>query len=208
MTVYKDEVSPDEIPPVQAGFHEKGLYPHRTISAKIVGEGVMMPGRKTLAIVLIATLLLAVTPVNAASNEPGMHIARMTIEPDGPDFNITVHYSTSFVTKIFSILFGAKAIQQGIVDQLSGFGDVELTSIDTIDESAKLKAKDQGRLSGVYYFYDNDTKFETAIDLLEIKGDSVDRTITIKNAESVPTFYYRSDIIDNMTNTTVAAKQS
>ncbi len=165
-----------------------------------------MSGRKTIAIVLIATLLLAVTPVNAASNEPGMHISRMTIEPDGPDFNITVHYSTSFVTKIFSILFGAKALQQEIVDQLSGFDNVELTSIDTIDESAKLKAKDQGRLSGIYYFYDNDTKFEAAIDLLEIKGDSMDRTITIKNAESVPTFYYRSNII-NMTNATIAAKQ-
>jgi hypothetical protein len=151
----------------------------------------MMPGRKTLAIVLIAAMLLAVTPASAASNEPGVHITRMTIEPDGPDFNVTVHYSTSFMTKIFSLLFGAKVVQPAIVDQLAGFGDVKLASIDTSGQTAKLQAKGQGNLSGGYYFYNKGAKFPVAIDLLEIKGKTVDRPVTANNAASVPTFFYR-----------------
>jgi len=150
-----------------------------------------MPGRKTLAIVLIAALLLMVTPATAASSEPGVHITRMTIEPDGPDFNVTVHYSTSFMTRIFSLLFGARVVQPGIVDQLSGFGDVKLVSIDTSGQTAKLQAKNQARLSGGYYFYYGDVKFPASIDLLEIKGKTVDRPVTANNTATVPAFYYR-----------------
>jgi hypothetical protein len=151
----------------------------------------MKSGFKTLAFVLIAALLLAVAPANAASNEPGVHITRMTIEPDGPDFNVTVHYSTSFMTKIFSLLFGAKVVQPAIVDQLGGFGDVKLASIDTSGQVAKLQAKSQGNLSGGYYFYDRGAKFPATIDLLEIKGKTVDRPVTLNNTASVPTFFYR-----------------
>ncbi len=162
----------------------------------------MMPGRKTLAIVLIAAqLLLMVTPATAASNEPGVHITRMTIDPDGRDFNVTVHYSTSFMTKIFSLLFGAKVVQPGIVDQLSGFGEVKLVSIDTSGQTAKLQAKNQTNLSGDYYFYNGGAKFPAAIDLIEIKGKNVDRPVTASNAKSVPTFYYRPEL--NVTNDTM-----
>lgn len=161
----------------------------------------MMPGRKTLAIVLIAALVLLVTPATAAASEPGVHITRMTIDPDGRDFNITVHYSTSFMTKIFSILFGAKVVQPGIVDQLSGFGDVKLVSIDTSGQSAKLQAKNQTNQSGDYYFYNGGAKFPAAIDLIEIKGKTVDRPVTASNAKSVPTFYYRPE--QNGTNNTM-----
>jgi hypothetical protein len=150
-----------------------------------------MPGIKTLAIVLVAALLLAVAPANAASNEPGVHINRMTIEPNGPDFNVTVHYSTSFMTKIFSLLFGAKVVQPAIVDQLTGFGDVKITGIDTSGQVAKLQAKDQANLSGGYYFYDKGAKFPVKIDQLEIKGKAVERPLTINNAAVVPAFFYR-----------------
>lgn len=165
----------------------------------------MMPGCKTLAIVLIAalllTLLLMVTPATAASSEPGVHITRMTIDPDGRDFNVTVHYSTSFMTKIFSILFGAKVVQPGIVDQLAGFGDVKLVSIDTSGQTAKLLARNQTNQSGDYYFYNGGAKFPAVIDLIEIKGKAVDRPVTASNAKSVPAFYYHPEY--NGTNNTM-----
>jgi hypothetical protein len=161
----------------------------------------MMPGRKTLAIVLIAALLLMVTPATAASSEPGVHITRMTIDPDGRDFNVTVHYSTSLMTKIFSLLFGAKVVQPGIVDQLSGFGDVKLVSIDTSGQMAKLQAKNQTNQSGDYYFYNGGAKFPAAIDLIEIRGNAVDRPVTARNAKSVPAFYYHPEY--NGTNNTM-----
>jgi hypothetical protein len=151
----------------------------------------MMHAYKTLAIVLIAALFLAVAPANAASNEPGVHLTSMTIEPAGQDFNLTVHYSTSFMTRIFSVLFGARVVQPGIVDQLSGFGEVNLISIDTSGQVAKLQAKNQTQLSGNYYFYNGSAKFPWAIDSLEIKGNTIDRPITVNNTESVPIFFYR-----------------
>jgi hypothetical protein len=156
---------------------------------------------RMLAIVFIVALLFVVTPASAASNEPGFHITRMTIEPDGQDFNVTVHYSTSFITKIFSLLFGAKVVQPGIVDQLGVFGDVTLISIDTSGQTAKLQAINQTRLSGGYYFYNNGAEFPVAIDLLEIQGNSVDRPMMIKNALSVPEFFYRAYTMDTMNAT-------
>jgi hypothetical protein len=151
----------------------------------------MMHALKTLAIVLIAAMILAIAPANAASNEPGVHLTSMTIEPEGPDFNVTVHYSTSFMTKIFSVLFGAKVVQPGIVDQLSGFGEVKLVSIDISGQVAKLQAKNQTQLSGNYYFYNGSAKFTWPIDVLEIKGNTIDHPITVNNTESVPIFFYR-----------------
>jgi hypothetical protein len=151
---------------------------------------VMMQAIKTLAIVLIAALFLAVAPASAASTEPGVHLTRMTIEPVGENFNVTVHYTTSFMTKIFSVLFGAKVVQPGIVDQLSGLGEVKVVSIDTSAQVAKLQAKNQTELSGSYYFYDRGAKFPWAIDMLEIKGKTVDRPVTVNNTVSVPTFFY------------------
>jgi hypothetical protein len=151
----------------------------------------MMHARKTFAIVLIAALFLAVAPANAASNEPGVHLTSMTIEPAAQNFNISVHYSTNFMTKIFSVLFGAKVVQPGIVDQLSGFGEVKVISIDTSGQVAKLQAKNQTQLSGGYYFYNGSAKFPWAIDMLEIKGNTIDRPITVNNTDSVPTFFYR-----------------
>ncbi|HEY3273021.1 MAG TPA: hypothetical protein VGJ92_04620 [Methanocella sp.] len=156
----------------------------------------MMQAPKTLAIVLIAALIaalfLAVAPASAASNEPGVHLTSMTIEPYCENFNVTVHYSTSFMTRIFSVLFGARIVQPGIVDQLSGFGEVKLVSIDTSGQVAKLQAINQTQLSGGYYFYDGNATFPWAIDTLEIKGNNLDRPIMANNTVSVPTFFYRS----------------
>lgn len=149
-----------------------------------------MPGHKTLAIALVIALLLATVPASAASSEPGVRITRLIIEPDGPDFNLTAHYSTSFIMKIFSILFGARVVQPGIVDQLSGFGDVELVGIDTLGQTAKLQAKNQARLIGSYYLYDRGAEFPVAIDRLEIRGTAFDLPRTINNTTSVPMFYY------------------
>ncbi len=151
-----------------------------------------MPGRKTLAIALIIALLLLVAPVNAASNEAGVHIKKLTVEPNGPDFNLTAQYSTSFMTKIFSLLFGAKVVQPGIVDQLSALGNVTLVSIDTSAQEAKLQAKDQGVLSGGYYFYNKGAEFPATIDQLEINGNAYDLPMTINNAAQIPTFFYKS----------------
>jgi hypothetical protein len=95
------------------------------------------------------------------------------------------------MTRIFSVLFGARVVQPGIVDQLSGFGEVKLLSIDTSGQVAKLQAKNQTQLSGGYYFYDGGAKFPVAIDSLEIKGKSLDRPVTVNNTASIPTFFYR-----------------
>jgi hypothetical protein len=155
----------------------------------------MMPGRKTLAIVLVATLLLLVAlfaaPATAASGEPGVHITKMTVEPNGTDFNLTVQYSTSFMTKFFSMLFGAKVVQPGVVDQLSVLGDVKLVSIDTAGQTAKLQAKNQSKLSGNYYFYDKGPEFPAKIDQLEIRGNAYDLPRTINDTTFIPMFFYK-----------------
>jgi hypothetical protein len=154
----------------------------------------MTPGQKTLAIAFIAILLLlvlAVAPANAASSEPGVHIKRLIIEPDGPDFNLTVQYSTSFMTKIFSLLFGAKVVQPGIVDQLAELGDVKLVSIDTSAQVARLQVKEQGQLSGGYYFYNKGAQFPATIDRLEITGNAFDLPMTINDTAQIPTFFYK-----------------
>ncbi len=161
-------------------------------------RGDMMPGKPILAMlaivvaIAIAAFFLVVTPAAAATPaEPGVHITKMTIEPDGSDFNITVNYTTSFMTRIFSIFFGAKVVQPAIVDQVSVLGNVSLVSIDTSAQSAMLVAKDQGQLSGGMYMYDRNAKFQVPVDTLEIKGSTVDRPITQNNTDSIPTFFYR-----------------
>jgi hypothetical protein len=155
-------------------------------------RGDIMPGKYILAIVAIAVLFLAVTPAAAAAPaEPGVHITKMIVEPDGPDFNVTVSYTSSFMTRIFSLLFGAKVVQPAIVDQVAVLGDVKLISIDTSAQSAKLVVKDQGQLSSGMYIYDKNAKFQVPVDMLEIKGRAVDRPITQNNTDSIPTFFYR-----------------
>jgi hypothetical protein len=155
-----------------------------------------MPGKHALAmvaaVVAVAFLFLVTSPAAAAAPaEPGVHITRMIVEPDGPDFNVTVNYTTSFITTIFSLLFGAKVVQPAIVDQVSVLGNVSLVSIDTSTQSAKLVARDQGQLSSGMYMYDKNAKFQVPVDVLEIKGSTVDRPITQNNTASMPTFFYR-----------------
>jgi hypothetical protein len=151
-----------------------------------------MPGKYILAIITIAVLFLAVTPAAAAAPaEPGVHITKLIVEPDGPDFNISVNYTTSFMTRIFSLLFGAKVVQPAIVDQVSVLGEVKLVSIDTSAQTAKLVAKDQGQLSGGMYIYNKNATFQVPVDKLEIKGMAVDRPITQNDTDSIPTFFYR-----------------
>ena len=154
----------------------------------------MAPGLKTLAVLatgIVAALVIAAAPANAASGEQGVHITKLIIEPRGPDFNVTVHYSTSFMTKIFSLLFGARVVQPGIVDQLDGFGDVRLASIDTYNQVAKLTVKNQSRPFNGMYLYDGDATFPVAIDLIQVTGDAIDQPLNISNAAEVPAFFYR-----------------
>ncbi|OPY28076.1 MAG: hypothetical protein A4E28_01715 [Methanocella sp. PtaU1.Bin125] len=151
-----------------------------------------MTGRYRLAIIAVAVILLAATPATAAApGEPGVHITKMSIEPDGPDFNVTVSYSSSFMTRIFSLLFGARVVEPAIVEQVSVLGNVSLVSIDTSAQTAKLVARDQGHLSGGMFVYDKNSKFLVPVDTLEIKGRTVDRPITQNNTIGIPTFFYR-----------------
>jgi hypothetical protein len=145
-----------------------------------------------MAIVAVALLFFAAEPAAAATaSEPGVHITGLIVEPDGPDFNITVNYSTSFMTRIFSLLFGAKVVQPAIVDQVSVLGNVSLVSIDTSAQTAMLVAKDQGQLSSGMYVYNKNARFQVPVEKLEIKGHRVDRPITKDNADSIPLFFYR-----------------
>ena len=154
-----------------------------------------MPVSKTLTIVLIVALLVAVAPASAATGTPGVHtpgvrITSVTIEPNGPDLNITMHYSTGLTTKIFSLLFGARVVQPAIADQLAAFGDPKLVSIDPYGETAKLVARDQGQLADGVYLYDRGATFPAAVDVLEIRGRSVDRPLIVNDTTTVPAFSY------------------
>lgn len=150
-----------------------------------------MPFRRTLAIGLIAALLIAVVPASAASGDQIAHITNLTIEPGGPNLNLTVHYSTSFMTKLFSLLFGARIVQPSITDQLSPLGDVKMISIDTSGQVARLVAYNESWVSGGMYVYDKGATFPADIDVINIQGSNVVTPVTINNSDTLPTFFYR-----------------
>lgn len=150
-----------------------------------------MASKMVMAIAAVLMLLIATVPANAASADPAVHITKMVIEPHGPDFNITVYYSSSFMTKIFSLLFGAKVIEPAIVDQLSGFADVKMTGIDPSGQVAKLSAKNQTWLANGWYVYNGNARFPVPLDHIEISGKSMDNPIIINNGSEIPTFFYR-----------------
>ena len=139
----------------------------------------------------LALALVLVAPVSAASPAPAVKITKLVIEPSGPDFNITVSYSTSFLTKVFSLLFGSRIIEPAITDQLSGFDNLALVSVDPSGQTAKLVAKDQAQLSNGWYVYGGGAKFPARIDQVEVRGKAMDKPLVITGCSELPTFFYR-----------------
>jgi hypothetical protein len=143
------------------------------------------------AVAIALALLVATVPAQAAPAEHAIKVTRLVIEPDGPDFNITVSYSTSFMTRFFSLLFGSKVIEPAIVEQLSGFGEVRLASIDPSGQTAKLVATDQAWLSNGWYVYNGGARLKTSVSRIEIRGKAIDKPIVLSNSSAIPTFFYR-----------------
>lgn len=115
----------------------------------------------------------------------------MTIEPEGEDFYITMQYDPSFMTQVFSLLFGSNAVQPTIVDEVADMGNITIVSIDTHSSTVRLVANGQTTMSGGWYTYDSCARLATPVDRLEISGKSVDRPVIVNNASQIPTFFYQ-----------------
>lgn len=144
-----------------------------------------------LVIASMLLLLVATAPAQAASGESGIHYARMVVEPDGPDFEVTIYYNAGFMTKVFSMLFGTGSLIAAIEDEISDFGEVDLQSLDTTDCVAKFTISNQSVYAEGWYMYDNNARFAVPVDQLEIRGGTLDRPIIISNATEMPDFFYQ-----------------
>ncbi|WP_424359111.1 hypothetical protein [Methanocella sp. MCL-LM] len=144
-------------------------------------------------LVIVSTLLLLVgtAPAQAASGDAGIHYTKIIVEPDGPDFHVTVYFNTGFMTKVFSMLFGTGSLRASILDEVAGFGDVDLQTLDTTDCVASFVASNQSSYSDGWYMYDSNARLPVPVDQLEIRGGSLDRPIIINNATEVPDFFYQ-----------------
>ena len=147
-----------------------------------------------LRIIVVVVLLLSaltMSPVVATSGEAGVHFTRVVVEPTGSDFHVTVHYNASFMTKVFSMLFGTGVLESAVTDEVSGFGNVTMESINTSDGIAKFTMANQSDYSDGWYMYDNNARFPLSVDRLEIRGNTLDRPVIVNDATEVPDFFYQ-----------------
>jgi hypothetical protein len=130
-------------------------------------------------------------PAQAASTDAGLHYALVVVEPDGSNFNVTVYYNTSFMTKVFSMLFGTGSLKLAIEDEVTGFGDIDMQSLNTTQGVAKFTAFNQSVYSDGWYMYDDNARLSVPVDRLEIRGTTMDRPVIIENATEMPDFFYQ-----------------
>ncbi|HMK47364.1 MAG TPA: hypothetical protein VK436_12130 [Methanocella sp.] len=149
--------------------------------------------RALAALSALAILLATSTSASAAGGESGgVHYSKMVVEPTGTDLHVTLYYNASFMTKVFSILFGTGSLKPAITDEVSGFGNISTDSISIQDGKAVFTAHNQTTLSGDWYMYDHNAKFRVPVDQLEIRGRSIQQPIIVNNASSLPDFFYQS----------------
>lgn len=143
-----------------------------------------------IAVVLaIACLLVVTAPAQAASGEPGIRYTKMVVEPNGSDFNITVHYNASFMTRVFAMLFGTATLKSAVTDEVAGFGNVTTVSVNMTEGVARFTAANQSEYSDGWYMYDKTAHFPVPVDQLEIRGQTLERPIN--NATEMPQFFYQ-----------------
>ncbi|CAJ37038.1 hypothetical protein [Methanocella arvoryzae] len=160
-------------------------------ASSIKGQGYIVVKLQVLASVIFLSVLVAAAPAQAASGDAGIHYTKIVVEPEGPDFHVTVYYNTGFMTRVFSLLFGTGSLKAAITAEVAGFGDIELQSLDTSNEVASFIAYNQSSCSDGWYMYDANAKLPVQVDQLEISGKALDRPIIINDATEVPDFFYQ-----------------
>lgn len=127
--------------------------------------------RKVLSagIILIMLGTLAAPAMAATAQDGDIRVTKMVVEPEGPDLHFSVYYESSFFTRVFSIIFGAKVVQPNIERVFANFSNVSITSIDSNNAVAKVVVRNASTPeSDGWYVYDRDTAFTSKIPLIEV----------------------------------------
>ena len=136
---------------------------------------------------VLLTLGTIVAPATAATpTDNDIHITKIVVEPSGPDMNFTIYYESSFFTRVFSIIFGAKVLQPSIEHIFSNFTNVSIVSIDSNDGVAKVEVKNMSKLSDDgWYIYNGSSTLATKADIIEVYN-SDGKVVTLNDADTLP----------------------
>jgi hypothetical protein len=136
---------------------------------------------------MLLTIGAMVAPAVAATpTENDIHVTKIVVEPAGSDMNFTIYFESSFFTRVFSIIFGAKVLQPSIEHLFINFSNVSLLSIDSNTGVAKVEVRDMSMPSGEgWYVYGGNTAFATTVDVIEVHN-SDGKVVTLNNANTLP----------------------
>jgi hypothetical protein len=141
--------------------------------------------------VLLTLGAIAAPAMAATPTDSEIHVTKIIVEPGGPDMNFTIYYESSFFTRVFSIIFGAKVLQPSIEHIFSNFSNVSITSIDSNSGVAKVEVKDMSQLSGDgLYVYNGGMALAARADVIEVH-DSDGSVLTLNDADTLPAIYSR-----------------
>ncbi len=137
-----------------------------------------------LMLVMLGTLMTPAVASTPQDNE--VHITKVVVEPSGPDMNFTLYYESSFFTRVFSVIFGAKVVRPSIEHMFANFSNMSIVSINSNNGVAKVAVKNMARPEGDgWYVYDGDTKFTANVDVIEVHN-SDGKVVTVNNADGLP----------------------
>jgi hypothetical protein len=137
-------------------------------------------------VLLMLGAFMAPVSADTPANSNDIHFNKIVVVPSGPDMNFTVYYSSSFFTKLFSIIFGSQVIQPSIQNMFANFTNVTIVSIDANNGVADVVAKDQSVMSdNGWYIYDGTGNFTTYVDVLQVYT-SDGNVLTINNTNTLP----------------------
>jgi hypothetical protein len=136
---------------------------------------------------VLLTLGATFAPAMAATpTDKDVHITKVVVEPGGPDMNFTIYFESSFFTRVFSIIFGAKVLQPSIEHMFSNFTNVSIVSIDSNSGVAKVEVRDMSKLSGDgWYIYNGSSTFASRADVIEVHN-SDGKVVTLNDANTLP----------------------
>ncbi|WP_174590780.1 hypothetical protein [Methanocella conradii] len=156
--------------------------------------------RNIMAVALVMIMMVAVAaPAMAASAQnKDVHVTRVVVEPYGPDMNFTVYYESTFFTRLFSLIFGAKVLQPSIEDLFINFSNVSIVSIDPSSGVAKVTVKDVSRLTDDgWYVYDGDEELADVVDVIEVRNPD-GKVETLNEANKLPVISNRLPSINKL----------
>ncbi len=156
--------------------------------------------RKVMAVMLVMVIISSVAaPAMAASGQNNdIHVTKVVVEPHGPDMGFTVYYESTFFTRLFSIIFGARVLQPSIDELFMNFSNVSIVSIDPSGEVAKVTVSNISRLADDgWYVYDGDEEFPYAIDTIEVHTPD-GRVSTLYGASRLPVISNRLPAISKL----------